>query len=48
MARIAAHCWSVAPERRTAAGIPESAQFATKPRLALEMIAAAMDGITAS
>lgn len=40
--------WSNDPERRTAAGIPETVQFATKPRLASEMIAAALDaGITA-
>ncbi|WP_406182870.1 IS701 family transposase [Streptomyces canus] len=43
------HSWSDDPERRTAAGIPETVQFATKPRLASEMIAAALDaGITAS
>ncbi|MFI5886467.1 IS701 family transposase [Streptomyces sp. NPDC051554] len=42
------HSWSNDPERRTAAGIPETVQFATKPRLASEMIAAALDaGITA-
>ncbi|UNM11843.1 IS701 family transposase [Streptomyces formicae] len=35
--------WSADPERRQAAGIPETAQFATKPRLAWEMIAAALD-----
>ncbi len=41
--------WSDDPERRSAAGIPETVQFATKPRLASEMIAAALDtGITAS
>lgn len=40
--------WSDDPERRTAAGIPETVQLATKPRLASEMIAAALDaGITA-
>ncbi|SDP23285.1 DDE superfamily endonuclease [Streptomyces sp. cf386] len=33
--------WSHGPERRTAAGIPETVQLATKPRLASEMIAAA-------
>ncbi|AKL64348.1 IS701 family transposase [Streptomyces sp. Mg1] len=43
------HSWSDDPERRIAAGIPETVQFATKPRLASEMIAAALDaGITAS
>ncbi|MEH0628389.1 IS701 family transposase [Streptomyces stelliscabiei] len=43
------HSWSTDPERRTAAGIPETVQFATKPRLAFEMIAAALDaGIAAS
>ncbi|MFE0922986.1 IS701 family transposase [Streptomyces nigra] len=43
------HSWSDDPERRTTAGIPETVQFATKPRLASEMIAAALDaGITAS
>ncbi|WP_443078474.1 IS701 family transposase [Streptomyces sp. NBC_01723] len=43
------HSWSGDPERRTAAGIPETVQFATKPRLAWEMIAAALDAaITAS
>jgi SRSO17 transposase len=43
------HSWSNDPKRRTGAGIPETVQFATKPRLASEMIAAALDaGITAS
>lgn len=43
------HSWSHDPERHTAAGIPEMAQFATKPRLASEIITAALDaGITAS
>ncbi|MGW9027084.1 IS701 family transposase [Streptomyces sp. NPDC055722] len=43
------HSWSNDPERRTAAGIPETVQFATKPRLAEQMIEAALDaGITAS
>lgn len=43
------HSWTNDPERRTAAGIPETVQFATKPRLAAEMITAALDaGITAS
>ncbi|MGW2938935.1 IS701 family transposase, partial [Streptomyces sp. NPDC001156] len=43
------HSWSNDLERRTAAGIPETVQFATKPRLAEQMIEAALDaGITAS
>ncbi|MFE1458681.1 IS701 family transposase [Streptomyces sp. NPDC058735] len=37
------HSWSDDPERRHAAGIPETVQFRTKPRLAWEMIAAALD-----
>lgn len=41
--------WSADPERRNAAGIPETVQFGTKPRLAEEMITAALDaGIAAS
>ncbi|MFF4648132.1 IS701 family transposase [Streptomyces sp. NPDC001389] len=35
--------WCSDPERRHAAGIPEEVQFATKPRLAWEMIAATLD-----
>ncbi|MEU3256201.1 IS701 family transposase [Streptomyces sp. NPDC006997] len=35
--------WCTDPERRRAAGIPEEVRFATKPRLAWEMIAAALD-----
>ncbi|MCZ7430183.1 transposase [Streptomyces sp. WMMC1477] len=35
--------WCANPERRRAAGIPEEARFATKPRLACEVIAAALD-----
>ncbi|MET8014876.1 IS701 family transposase, partial [Streptomyces sp. NPDC005271] len=35
--------WCSDPERRQAAGIPQTVQFATKPRLAWEMIAAALD-----
>ncbi|OAH12443.1 IS701 family transposase [Streptomyces jeddahensis] len=43
------HSWSTDPERRNTAGIPETVQFATKPRLAEEMIEAALDaGIGAS
>lgn len=37
------HSWSNDPERRTAAGIPETVHFVTKPRLAQEMIEAALD-----
>lgn len=41
--------WCSDEERRRAAGIPDEVQFATKPRLAGEMIAAALDaGIAAS
>ncbi|GGY20387.1 hypothetical protein GCM10010358_83340 [Streptomyces minutiscleroticus] len=41
--------WSDDAERREAAGIPATVQFATKPRLATEMIDAALDaGATAS
>ncbi|MFH8472413.1 IS701 family transposase [Streptomyces sp. NPDC018000] len=35
--------WCTDPERRRAAGIPDEVQFATKPRLAREMIAAALE-----
>lgn len=43
------HTWCHDTERRTRAGIPEEIQFATKPRLAGQMIAAALDaGISAS
>lgn len=43
------HSWSTDPERRREAGIPETVEFATKPRLAEEMITAALDaGIAAS
>ncbi|MFF0448092.1 IS701 family transposase [Streptomyces sp. NPDC004609] len=35
--------WCSDPERRQAAGIPDEVQFATKPRLAWDMIAAALD-----
>ncbi|GHK05965.1 hypothetical protein SY2F82_77620 [Streptomyces sp. Y2F8-2] len=34
--------WCADPERRDAAGIPDEVRFATKPRLAWEMIAAAL------
>ncbi|MFF8315214.1 IS701 family transposase [Streptomyces lydicus] len=37
------HSWSNDPERRDTAGIPEMVHFATKPRLAQEMIEAALD-----
>ncbi len=43
------HSWRGDPERRHAAGIPDDVQFATKPRLAWEMIGAALDaGVEAS
>jgi SRSO17 transposase len=35
--------WCSDPERRRAAGIPEEVQFATKPRLAWEMIVSALE-----
>ncbi|WP_434095397.1 IS701 family transposase [Streptomyces lanatus] len=35
------HSWCTDPERRQAAGIPDEIEFATKPRLAWEMISAA-------
>lgn len=35
--------WCADLERRQAAGIPETVQFATKPRLPWDMIAAALD-----
>ncbi len=37
------HFWCTDPVRRQAAGIPDEVRFATKPRLAWEMIAAALD-----
>ncbi|MET9869565.1 IS701 family transposase [Streptomyces sp. NPDC006386] len=41
--------WCSDPERRRAAGVPEDLPFATKPRLAEEMIFTALDaGVTAS
>ncbi|MEU0739017.1 IS701 family transposase [Streptomyces sp. NPDC006134] len=36
------HSWSADSERRHAAGIPDEVQFATKPRLAWEMITSAL------
>ncbi|MFE7792677.1 IS701 family transposase [Streptomyces sp. NPDC057460] len=43
------HSWADDLERRQAAGIPDEVRFQTRPRLAGEMIAAALDaGITAS
>nr|WP_307711404.1 IS701 family transposase [Streptomyces sp. V4I23] len=43
------HSWCTDRDRRHAAGIPKEVQFATKPRLAGEMIADALDaGLTAS
>ncbi|MFE9727414.1 IS701 family transposase [Streptomyces sp. NPDC005794] len=43
------HSWSTDPERRCETGIPETVEFATKPRLAGEMNTAALDaGIAAS
>ena len=41
--------WCDDTDRRTAAGVPTDVQFATKPRLALDMIGAAVDaGLPAS
>lgn len=37
------HTWCADDERRSTAGVPEAMGFATKPRLALEMITAALD-----
>ncbi|MFY4718639.1 IS701 family transposase [Streptomyces sp. LaBMicrA B280] len=37
------HTWCADDERRSLAGVPDAVEFATKPRLALEMIAAALD-----
>lgn len=43
------HSWCQGAERRTRAGIPDRVEFATKPTLAGQMIAAAVDtGISAS
>ena len=35
--------WCAAPDRRAAAGVPDVVEFATKPALARQMIAAALD-----
>jgi SRSO17 transposase len=37
------HTWCAQPARRAAAGVPEDVAFATKPALARQMIAAAVD-----
>ncbi|MFF1594603.1 IS701 family transposase [Streptomyces sp. NPDC058286] len=43
------HTWCQDSERRSGSGVPEDVDFATKPRLALQMIEAALDaGCTAS
>ncbi|WP_413804372.1 transposase [Streptomyces sp. OE57] len=42
------HSWCTDARRRRAAGIPETVQFATKPRLAGEMITAALDAGTSA
>ncbi|MER5228222.1 IS701 family transposase [Streptomyces flaveus] len=43
------HSWCCDTQRRDAAGIPDEVQFATKPRLAWQMIDDALDaGVTAS
>nr|WP_281390270.1 transposase [Nocardiopsis aegyptia] len=41
--QLAEQSWCTDPERRRVAGIPDEVRFATKPRLAWEMIAAALD-----
>nr|WP_100573293.1 transposase [Streptomyces sp. CB01201] len=40
---LSEHSWCTDSERRQAAGIPDETEFATKPRLAWEVIAAASD-----
>lgn len=42
------HTWCRDPERRSGSGVPEQVEFATKPRLALQMIEAALDAGCAS
>lgn len=37
------HTWCQDPDRRSGSGIPEKVEFATKPRLAWQMIEAALD-----
>jgi SRSO17 transposase len=37
------HTWCRDPDRRSGSGVPARAEFATKPRLALQMIEAALD-----
>ena len=37
------HTWCEDSERRSGSGVPEDVEFATKPRLALQMIEAALD-----
>ena len=40
--------WAEGPERLHTAGVPEQVEFATKPELAQEMIAAAVASVTAA
>ncbi len=42
------HTWCRDPELRSGSGVPEQVEFATKPRLALQMIEAALDAGCAS
>jgi SRSO17 transposase len=42
------HTWCRDPERRSDSGVPEQVEFVTKPRLALQMIKAALDAGYAS